>query len=407
MGQSVATATADDVLATEPVIRRVVAARVADPSDVDDLVQDCLERLLGARSRLAPETILPYGIVTARNLTVSHARTAAHQARALPRLMEMGEPDRPEDAVLGEEARRTMTAALAQLSPQERRDVLAYYEEHPETPPSGPSESRGALRVRMARTRAKLRLEYLLAFRHVTLPTSRCRSVLLAVSAGDTRRQRQLDVGQHLLACETCAALSEPLDQRSVTLTALGIPGLLAARVLARARAHPVQSAVAGTAAAAAAAAVAAGLITASPHPARPRPATASVIASPAAAPSRLISQLSIGGQPADVARSVQATIGQPADATGVLVEQAVTRNGFWIGSATARIWVELAGPLRPLRIVAGDRLQFTGTVVANGPSYAALAGVTGPADIALLRSQGAHIRVETTKIRVLGRGPA
>ena len=66
-------------------------------------------------------------------------------------------------------------------------------------------------------------------------------------------------------------------------------------------------------------------------------------------------------------------------------------------------MWVELAGPLRPLRIVAGDRLQFTGTVVANGPSYAALAGVTGPADIALLRSQGAHISVETTKIRVLG----
>jgi RNA polymerase sigma factor (sigma-70 family) len=403
MGEPAAASSADDVLAAEPVIRRVVAARVANPSDVDDLVQDCLERLLGARSRLAPETVLPYGIVTARNLVVSYARASAQRARAVPRLVEVREPDRPEDTLLDGEARRAMTEALAQLSASERQDLLAYYEDDPRPLPAGAPESRGALRVRMSRTRAKLRLEYLLAFRHVTLPTPRCRSVLLAVSAGDTRRQRQLDVGQHLLDCETCAVLSEPLDQRSVALTGLAFPVALAARVLAKARAHPVQAASAATGTAAAAA-VAATLLTGSPPPARPARAPVSVAASPAAAPAGLISRLSIGGHPADALSSVGATIGQPAVATGVLVERTVTRNGFWVGSAAARLWVELVGPLRPLGIVAGDRLQFTGTVVANGSSYAARAGVADPADIALLRSQGAHIAVATTRIRVLGR---
>src|SRR6201996_2390910 len=71
---------AEYVLAIEPVIRRVVAARVANPSDIDDLVQDCLERLLAARGRLTPEAVLPYAVVTARNLVTSHARSAMRHA---------------------------------------------------------------------------------------------------------------------------------------------------------------------------------------------------------------------------------------------------------------------------------------------------------------------------------------
>jgi anti-sigma regulatory factor (Ser/Thr protein kinase) len=38
--------------------------------------------------------------------------------------------------------------------------------------------------------------------------------VLLALSAGDRRRQRDLDAGGHLLACTWCARLSEPLLDR-------------------------------------------------------------------------------------------------------------------------------------------------------------------------------------------------
>src|ERR1700761_2164557 len=241
MHDQTTTASAHEVMAVEPVIRRVVAARAANPSDVDDLVQDCLERLLAARGRLTPEAVLPYAVVTARNLVSSHAKSAMRHAAVAPRILDPAEPDRPEDVLLMGEARRAMTTALAQLSPQERRDVLAYYEGDPAADRET-VQSRGALRVRMARTRAKLRLEYLLAFRHLELPSPRCYGVLLAISAGDTRRQRELDAGEHLLDREGCAALSEPLGRRSIALTAIAIPGGLAAWLAGKARAHPVHA---------------------------------------------------------------------------------------------------------------------------------------------------------------------
>ncbi len=382
-----------DVLATEPVIRRVVSARATNPSDVDDLVQDCLERLLSARGRLAPEALLPFGIVTARNLVISHARTAARRATAAPRIADVREPDRPEDVALASEASSAMTAALARLSPQERSDILAYHGDASPSPGSAAAESPGALRVRMSRTRAKLRLEYLLAFRHIELPSPQCRRVLLAISGGDTRRQRELAAGQHLLGCETCAALSEPLDRRSLALTAITFPAELAVWVLAKARAHPLQaaaSAATGTAVATAAV-LGTGILAASPRPA----------AHSHAPPCGMISGLTIGGQAVDCHRSLRALIGQPVDASGITVEDVVTRNGFWIGSDSMRIWVELVGPLQPLRILDKDHLRFAGTVVVNGESYAARAGVTTHDGAALLTSQGAHISVMTTRISV------
>jgi RNA polymerase sigma factor (sigma-70 family) len=390
-------ASAHEVMAVEPVIRRVVAARAANHADIDDLVQDCLERLLMARGRLAPEAVLPYAVVTARNLASSHAKTASRRAAAAPRVLDVAEPERPDDVLLAGEARTAMTAALARLSDQERRDILAYYSDGS---PAGvqATESRGALRVRMARTRAKLRLEYLLAFRHVELPSPACRSVLLAISAGDTRRQRELGAGQHLLDCATCATLSEPLDRRSVALTAIAIPGALAAWAAGKARAHPVHTAVsvaAGSAAVAAAAVL--GPQLASSGPAAP----AHVHASSTAV--AVISQLSVAGHAvsdAQAQRSLRPLIGRTVTATGVTVVAAVTRNGFWVGSSRGRVWVQLTGPLRPLRIRAGDRVRFTGTLTGNPPSYPAQAGLRG-SDAALLARQGAHLTVSTTRISV------
>ena len=394
---------AEDVVAIEPVIRRVVAARVANPSDIDDLVQDCLERLLGAHDRLAPETVLPYGIVTARNMVTSHMRTAARRATAAPLIADLREPDRPEDGLLADEAHTAMETALNQLSAQERADILAYYDAVPATN-SGAVEASGALRVRMARIRAKLRLEYLLAFRHAELPSEQCHRVLLAVSAGDTRRQRQLQAGQHLLHCPACATLSEPLSKRSAALTAFTVPVALLARLAAKARAHPAQagaSAAAGTAAVAAAVIVGSGMLSASPAPVRPHPpATAVSTLRPSPSPPATIARLSIGGQVVTATRQVRAMVGSHADAAGVTVQSTVTHNGFWIGSPALRMWVQLEGPLRPLHIVAGDHLRFTGTVAANGSTYPAGAGVTGP-DATLLQRQGAHIDVNTTNVQV------
>lgn len=388
----------------EPVIRRVVAARAANHADVDDLVQDCLERLLMARERLTPESVLPYAVVTARNLASSHAKRAMRHAAAAPRILDAAEPERPDEVLLAGEARDAMMAALAQLSDQERHDILAYYS-HGSPELAAVRKSRGALRVRMARTRAKLRLEYLLAFRHVELPSPMCRSVLLAVSAGDARRQRELSTGQHLLDCETCAALSEPLDRRSVALTAIAIPGALAAWAAGKTRAHPVQAAAsvaAGSAAVVAAAVLGPQLFGTAPAPAAaPQVRVSSAPAPPP--PVAVISHLSVAGRvvsDAQAEQSLRPLIGRTAQASGAVVVAAVTRNGFWIGSVRGRIWVQLVGPLRPLQVRGGDRVRFTGTVVGSPPSFPAQAGVRG-SDAALLTRQGAHLDVSTTRILV------
>ncbi len=406
MGEQVPATSVHEVAAAEPVIRRVIAARTANHADVEDLVQDCLERLLAARGRLAPEAVLPYAIVTARNMASSHARKAARHAAALPRVLEMNDPVRPEDAVLAEESRAAMIRALARLSPQERSEILAYNRDGPRQEGRGHASS-GALRVRMARTRAKLRLEYLIAFRHLELPSPQCRSVLLAISAGDRRRQRELNAGRHLIDCGICATLSEPLGQRSIALTAISLPGALAAWGLAKARAHPAHTAAAvtvGSAAVAAAAVTGPRILAAAPAPhAHARPPSSRF--SQARSPVPVIGHLSIDGRPVkdlQLRHSIRDMIGERAHASGVDVVAAVTRNGFWVGSSQARVWVQLVGPFEPLRIGPGNHLRFTGTVVGNRASYPGLVSAVGRRDAGLLARQGAHLAVRTTQIRVI-----
>ena len=74
--------------------------------------------------------------------------------------------------------------------------------------------SRGAIAMRLARARANLRLEFLLVFRRLSLPTSQCRPVLSAFAVGDRRRQAQLDAVGHLETCPTCAGLLKPMTER-------------------------------------------------------------------------------------------------------------------------------------------------------------------------------------------------
>jgi hypothetical protein len=239
--------------------------------------------------------------------------------------------------------------------------------------------------------------------RHLELPTPVCRSVLLAISAGDTRRQRELNAGQHLLRCEICETLSEPLDRRSIALTAIAIPGGLAAWAAGKARSNPVQATAVG---AAASAAVAAGVVLGLQPSAPVPPRAAHVAASPAPArpaPVPVISNLSVAGRAltdAEAGQSLRSLVGRTANASGATVVDAVTRNGFWIGSSRGRIWVELVGPLRPLSVRAGDRVWFSGSLVGNSASDPALAGLTG-GDAALLARQGAHLAVSTTRILV------
>ena len=145
-----------DILELTPLIRRVVAARVGDPDTVDDLVQEALTRLIAARPRLEDEALAPYAIVTARNLVVSLAREQERQRRHRHRLVDLSEPERPDEEALRREEAAALDAALARLSDRDRQAVVAHEVEGVDTAALAGSQrsTPGAIAVRLARARA-------------------------------------------------------------------------------------------------------------------------------------------------------------------------------------------------------------------------------------------------------------
>jgi RNA polymerase sigma factor (sigma-70 family) len=214
----------DDVLELAPLLRRVIAARVRDGQVVDDLVQETLTRVMAARQRLEPRTLAPYAVVTARNLVTSQATREDRGRRHAHRLIDLREPMLPEEETLRREERQAITTALARLPEQDREALVAHEVEGMDTATLAASRDStpGAVAAQLSRARAKLRVEYLFELEQAEPPTARCRPVLLALSAGDRRRQRDLDAGGHLLACAWCARLSEPLLDRRRTASVAG-----------------------------------------------------------------------------------------------------------------------------------------------------------------------------------------
>jgi RNA polymerase sigma factor (sigma-70 family) len=209
----------DDVVELVPLLRRVIGARVHDRHVVEDLVQETLTRVMAARRRLEPRTLAPYAVVTARNLTRSLATSEDRSRRHAHRLIDLREPVLPEQEALRREESRAITTALAKLPEQDREALVAHEVEGTDmiTLAASRDSTPGAVAAQLSRARAKLRVEYLLELEQAEPPTARCRPVLLALSAGDRRRQRDLDAGGHLLACAWCARLSEPLLDRRRT----------------------------------------------------------------------------------------------------------------------------------------------------------------------------------------------
>jgi len=278
-----------DILELTPLIRRVVAARVRDRDrdTVDDLVQEVLTRLIAARPRIEDEALAPYAIVTARNLVASLAREQERQRRHRHRLVDLTEPERPDEEALRREEVAAVDAALARLSARDRDALLAHEVEGVDTASLAGSQrsTAGAVAVRLARARATLRVDYLVASERAVLPTERCRPVLLALSAGDRRRQQALDAGGHLLECRTCARLSKPLLERRrpvAVLLPLAFLWLIWKKAMEWARGHP---ALALTTAAALAGLAATPLVLNRPAPAPPATAPVTTVAPAAAAP--------------------------------------------------------------------------------------------------------------------------
>jgi anti-sigma regulatory factor (Ser/Thr protein kinase) len=132
------------------------------------------------------------------------------------RVVDLRPPEAPDEDLLAEEDRTAMAEALTRLSDRERTTLLAHEVSGQDTSSLAAElgSTAGAVAAQLNRARARLRVEYLLALDHVEPPTERCRPVLLAISGGDRRRQREVDAARHLLECALCGRLSEPLMSR-------------------------------------------------------------------------------------------------------------------------------------------------------------------------------------------------
>jgi RNA polymerase sigma factor (sigma-70 family) len=206
-----------DLAALVPVVRRIVAARVPEHATADDLVQETLVRVLAAADRIEPGMLEPYAIVTARNVVASLWRERDRHRRNEHRLVDFLPSDGPDTDLLAREEQSAVSQALARLSDRERATLLAHEVSGQDTRSLAAEvgSTAGAIAAQLNRTRARLRVEYLLASEQVEPPTDRCRPVLLALSGGDRRRQREVDAARHLLECDLCAQLSQPLLERA------------------------------------------------------------------------------------------------------------------------------------------------------------------------------------------------
>ena len=395
-----------DLLALTPLIRRVVAARARDPQVVEDLVQETFARLLQARPRLDDDALAPFAVVLARNVAVSYVRSRHTEKRHLHRLVDLREPDRPEERALQREEAQAVAEGLARLPVRDRTALVANEVEGANTAALAAElgSTPGAVAAQLARARAKLRVNYLLSIRGVDLPTDRCRAVLNALSAGDRRRQRALDVGGHLLDCEVCAELSDPLTERRRALAGFLPLGLVKPLEGLRGwlRDHPGQ-ATAGAGAVVVGAVLATQLLVAEPTAVRPvtsAPATAAPAASPVNR--TLTSQgraiLPLTGRP-----PLSQYAGTTVEARGARVQQVGADEGFWVGTSERdRVWVQLTGTRESgFRVEPGYKVTFAGRMVGNSGNFTQRAGVTPREGAGLLEQQGYHIEVRADRVRL------
>jgi RNA polymerase sigma factor (sigma-70 family) len=395
-------ATDADLLVVAEPIRRAVLDRLAagdgpPPVEAEDVVQETLTRLWEARWRLERAALLPYGLVVARNMISAAQRQELRRYRYAPRLVDRPETSDPATDVLAEEERAALLRALAALRTEDRRLLVEHEVRGVGT--GTIAAERGlapnTIAARLARARARLRVEHLLALRQVTLPTARCRGVLDAISLGDRSRQRTLLAAEHLLQCDTCSQLAEPLLARRRALTGLAPVAVLLAlpgKLWGWLRVNPLPAAGAGATATAVAVTVAVLVARPDPAPAPPRPAAA-VPATLSVGGSRVLPAARVGPMTADVGRT--------AVARDVPVQSVPADEGFWVGGGPGqRVWVQLKTATEStLRVRPGQRASFTGTLArttADMPDRVGLSPAEGAAE---LSADGAYILVDAARL--------
>jgi DNA-directed RNA polymerase specialized sigma24 family protein len=367
----------EQIAALAPGLRRYAAARHVEVAAVDDLVQETIARLLEVRTRLDLATLFAYALAVLTNLDRSRRRGDDVARRHRHRLLDLDGPASADDEVIRGEQLEALRRALDALAPDVQQLLVAHY-----APAADPTTSTsGAQAARLARARAKLRLEYLLALRHVTLPEQRCRAVLVAISERNTRRQTELGAGSHITTCPTCMSLADPLLRRDSRL--FGLWPLLAAAVLLRkaAGAHPVVAASAGV--------VTAGVVTAavvlalpSPHhrPAPPRPSALCRMTGPGRA----------------------GMVGHHVTADHLLVTEVPANEGFFVRACGGRqVWVRLTGRGEsPLHIRRHDHVTVAGLV--RRVERDDVAADLSVSDAAEIRRMGVLLAIPFADVRVV-----
>ncbi len=231
-----------DVASLIQIVGRVVRARVSSAAVAEDLIQETLLKVLAAADRVEDGMLEPYAIATARNLVASMWKAQASERRNRHRALELAPDAAPDEGLIRDEEQGAITAALERLSERDRRTLLAHEVDGLDTKSLADELglSAGAVAAQLNRTRARMRVEYLLALQGVEPPTPQCRPVLFALSSADRRRQREVDAARHLLECEVCAGLSRPLLQRGksddddIRIRIFGDPDIVEARKQAR-----------------------------------------------------------------------------------------------------------------------------------------------------------------------------
>jgi len=87
--------------------------------------------------------------------------------------------------------------------------------------------------------------------------------------------------------------------------------------------------------------------------------------------------------------------VGRTVTAQRATVESVPADEGFWVGSGTDRIWVQLVAQPgeSPFTVRAGELVTFNGQMVAHDDTFGTQLGLAG-ADAAQLAREGAHIEV-------------
>jgi RNA polymerase sigma factor (sigma-70 family) len=376
-------------------IRRVAAARLSDPDTIDDVIQETLARVIEAKRPLAEQALLGYAIVIARNLIADLARREDRLRRHGHRVIDLGGPELPDEVLLRAEERRALETALSRIPDADRHVVISHEVFDVDTIRLAreTGSTPGGVATKLARTRAKLRVEYLLALRGQDLPTSKCRPVLIALSTGEARRQAALDSGRHLLECPSCASLAPALLERRRALAGL-LPFAALGRYSSAVKGWigtTTGKAVGATAVigAGAAAAVALNLGDSQGPPEQPPPIVTVSGEEPV-----------IPGQ----AEGLRRYAGEHVRAERISVGRVVEDEGFWVGSsADTSMWVTLRTTGESdIEINRGDMIAFVGVLRRNGPGFVDDQGLNS-ADAERLRRQGHHILVPADDVRERG----